>query len=83
MGRKKRENRKVNKSGRFDPLLLEEIEKISTKIGKNFSQTLEFLTEIGVSVTSDDTYEKVSSIANQDTMTFPMKIRELVRKSFN
>lgn len=83
MGRKKIANRKINKSGRFDPHLLEEVEKVASKISLNFSQTLEFLTEIGVAVAADDSYQKIADAANADTMTVPMKVREIVRKSSN
>jgi hypothetical protein len=81
MGRKKIENRKVNKSGRFDPHLLDQIEQVSAKINLNLSQTLEFLAEIGVAVTSEDIYPKVSSLAAADRMDYAMKVREIVRTS--
>lgn len=79
MGRKKIENRKINKSGRFDPHLLEQIEQTALKINLNLSQTLEFLAEIGVAVTAEEIYQKVSSLAAADRMDYAMKIREIVR----
>lgn len=80
MGRKKLENRKVNKSGRFDPDLLVRIEELTSKIGvKNLSQTLEFLTRIGVECTTEDLYGKINAMAAADRMDYEMKIREIVR----
>lgn len=82
MGRRKLENRKVNKSGRFDPDLLEQIEQLTVKINmKNFSQTLEFLAKIGIAVTSDDIYGKINAAAAADRMDYEMKVREIVRTS--
>lgn len=79
MGRRKIENRKVNKSGRFDPHLLQQIEQVSEKINLNLSQTLEFLAEIGVAVSSEDIYPKISAMAAADRMDYAMKVREIVR----
>jgi hypothetical protein len=80
MGRRKIENRKVNKSGRFDPDLLEQIEQLASRVSmKNFSQTLEFLAKIGIAVTSEDIYGKINSAAAADRMDYEMKVREIVR----
>lgn len=47
---------KVNKSGRFAPSLVEKIEERAKMFEMNFSQTLEELSDIGVSVTSPEIY---------------------------
>jgi len=83
MGRRRLENRKVNKSGRFNPELIEKIEERGEALGLNFSQSLEFFSEIGVEVTSPSFYSKIAKISKTKRKEIPQVIKELLTQALD
>jgi hypothetical protein len=86
MGRTPIENKKVNKSGRFEPALLEDMEKSTVILDMNLSQTLEFFAEIGVLLTKPEVYTKLRAIAAKKRKDIPFTVEEIVKQycdSFN
>lgn len=83
MGRPKLESRKINKSGRFDPELLDKINDAAEKLNLNFSQTLEFLSNIGVHATSSKVYDKIKEQAVSEQISYAQKVEKLLKDSLN
>jgi hypothetical protein len=79
MGRRKLDNRKINKSGRFDPELIEKIEKSTDFIGLNFSQTLEFFAEICIECIDQKTYDIINKTARRERKTFAEISHEILK----
>lgn len=74
-------NRKINKSGRFDPVLIEKIEKRIDEIGiKNLSQGLEFLVEIGFAAIDPSVWLPLSKKASANRRTYADQVKSVLQK---
>jgi len=80
MGRQPLEDRKINKSGRFNPFLLETIEQRADKLNFNFSQTLEYLSELGSVITDDPFYKKLEKLATKKRKSVVDILPEILAK---
>jgi len=75
------DNRKVNKSGRFDPDLIEKIEKRVEEIGiKNLSQGLEFLVEVGFAAIDPTVWIPLSKKASANRRTYSDQVKSVLQK---
>lgn len=75
------DNRKINKSGRFDPELIANMEKRIEEIGlKNLSQGLEFLVEIGFACVDSSVWIPVSKKASANRKTYPEQVKAILQK---
>jgi len=80
MGRRKLENRKINKSGRFEPELLDQIVEASNQVNLSFSQTLEFLAEIGVYAVSKSLYTEINKRVVKNSSSYAEEVKSILQK---
>lgn len=74
--------KKINKSGRFDPQLIKNIEERVEVIGlSNLSQALEFLCEIGYASVDKSVYTQISKKASANRRTYAEQVKLMLQKS--